>query len=254
MKNKSEKQIINEIISILSESKKISERYASEIEIQKKRLAESEDNKFRVGVIGVTSSGKSTMLNAILGAELLCMDVRASSSQLVTCSKSVSGKRTATIFFSNDTPPKALEGKSCTANSIAKYSSELVNSNNHESVKALELSVPTYGFPDELVFIDSPGLDAFNLEVHEKLTMENLLPMMDFCIFVTTMKTNSDNKMRSILDTISEYNVPLIIVQNMLDSVQPSIDGKRQSRWWHKSTKGVLSVLLSTQKSPINQR
>ena len=89
------------------------------------------------------------------------------------------------------------------------------------------MSVPTYGFPDELVLIDSPGLDAFNLEVHEKLTIENLLPMMDFCIFVTTMKTNSDNKMRSILDTISEYNVPLIIVQNMLDSVQPSIDGKK---------------------------
>ena len=93
MKNKSEKQIINEIISILKKKKKISERYASEIEIQKKRLAESEDNKFRVGVIGVTSSGKSTMINAILGAERLCMDVRASSSQLVTCSKSISGKR-----------------------------------------------------------------------------------------------------------------------------------------------------------------
>lgn len=78
-----EKQIIEQTISILSISDNIKNRYLSEIELLKKRLAESIDNKYRVGVIGVTSSGKSTMINAVLGEDLLCMDVRASSSQLV---------------------------------------------------------------------------------------------------------------------------------------------------------------------------
>lgn len=222
-----EKEIIEQTIFALSESPKIKQRYLSEIERLKKRLAETKQNKYRVGVIGVTSSGKSTMINAVLGEKLLCMDVRASSSQLVTCSASENMEKKATIYFNNDRPPEVLTNSRCTSAEIVRYSSELVNNNNHEAVKALELSVPTYDFPSELILIDSPGLDAYNLEAHEKLTMENLLPMMDFCIFVTTMKTNSDEKMRSVLDTIAEYNVPLIIVQNMLDSVQPSIDGKK---------------------------
>lgn len=227
MKFKTEKEIIDRTILILSESPKIRQRYLSEIESLKKRLAESKQNKYRVGVIGVTSSGKSTMINAVLGEKLLCMEILASSNQLVTCSASVNSEKKAAIYFNNDRPPEMLKGLRCTPAGIAKYSSELVNKNNRESVKALELSVPTYGFPPELILIDSPGLDAHNLEAHERLTMENLLPMMDFCIFVTSMKSSSDEKTRSVLDAVAEYNVPLIIVQNMLDSVQPSIDGKK---------------------------
>ncbi len=43
-------------------------------------------------------------------------------------------------------------------------------------------------FRGNILLIDSPGLDAYGLENHEKLTLENLLPTIDVCIFVTTLK------------------------------------------------------------------
>ncbi|MDE6832644.1 MAG: hypothetical protein K2J39_00120 [Ruminococcus sp.] len=57
--------------------------------------------------------------------------------------------------------------------------------------------------------------------------MSSLLPTIDFCIFVTTYQTNSDAKMRSVLDIIADYDCPLIIVQNMIDSIKSSPDGKK---------------------------
>ena len=75
--------------------------------------------------------------------------------------------------------------------------------------------------------IDSPGLDAYGYEGHEQLTMNSLLPTIDLCIFVTTCKTNSDDKMLCVLNTIAEYEKPVIIVQNMIDSIKPSLDGKK---------------------------
>jgi len=47
------------------------------------------------------------------------------------------------------------------------------------------------------------------------------------CIFVTTLKTNSDAKTRTVLNAIARHKCPLLIVQNMLDSVEPSADGSK---------------------------
>lgn len=89
----------------------------------------------------------------------------------------------------------------------------------------MELSTPSFSFGEEILLIDSPGLDAYKLEMHEKLTLETLIPTIDVCIFVTTFKTNSDYKMKSLLNIIAKYNCPIIIVQNMYDALRPSLDG-----------------------------
>ncbi len=219
-----EKELLQHTIQILNSDYEVRQRYKSTIERYNDQLCLCGIDRYRIGVIGVTSSGKSTMINSILGEKLLSAAVAPSSSQLVTCSKS--NEKKVTIYF-DGRPNLVLRDSEVTEKEIRKYSDERDNSKNKEKVKQLELSIPTFAFSDEIMLIDSPGLDAFEYEGHEKLTMESLLPTIDMCIFVTTCKTNSDNKTKSILDIIAEYNIPLILVQNMIDSVKASPDGKK---------------------------
>lgn len=219
-----ELEIIIKVIRALSANEKCKVRYASELDNFRNRKIQAESNKYRLGVIGVTSSGKSTMINSLLGETLLPAVARPSSSQLVSCYHSKN--RCVTVFFQND-KPRVYSGSSLNQKLLEKYGDEGVNSKNKEKVKQIELTTPAFPFDDSIILIDSPGLDAYGYAGHEQLTMNSLLPTIDFCIFVTTCKTNSDDKMLSVLNTIAEYEKPVIIVQNMIDSIKPSLDGKK---------------------------
>lgn len=216
-------EIITKVVNILGRNAKSRDRYASELDNFQNRKIQANSNTYRLGVIGVTSSGKSTMINSLLGEFLLPAAARPSSSQLVSCFHS--RVRSARIFFQDGTS-KVFSGSSLNQKLLEKYGDEGLNAKNKESVKQIELSTPAFPFNDNIILIDSPGLDAYGYDGHEQLTMNSLLPTIDFCIFVTTCKTNSDDKMLSVLNTIAEYEKPVIIVQNMIDSLKPSLDGK----------------------------
>ena len=89
----SELQIIEKVISILSRNAKCKDRYAPELKNFSERKGRAKYNRYRLGVIGVTSSGKSTMINSLLGEFLLPAVARPSSSQLVSCFRSKTRKR-----------------------------------------------------------------------------------------------------------------------------------------------------------------
>lgn len=217
-------EIILKVISTLSANAKCKERYASELENFRNREALAKSNKYRLGVIGVTSSGKSTMINSLLGEPLLPSAARPSSSQLVSCFHSTC--KSATIYFQDD-KSIVYRGVSVNKTMLEKYGDEGVNSKNKERVKQIELSTPNFPFDDNIILVDSPGLDAYGYEGHEQLTMNSLLPTIDFCVFVTTCKTNSDEKMLSVLNSIAGDEKPVIIVQNMIDTIKPSLDGTK---------------------------
>lgn len=217
-------ELIEAAISIFDTKTSTFSRYANEKDWLQLRKAKWSSNKIRIGVIGVTSSGKSTLINAILSDSLLSMAVRPSSSQLVSCSKGNNSK--AIISFKNS-KDIVLEGDQLNLDNIKKYSDENVNRNNKENVTDIQLIASDFDLGEDVVLIDSAGLDAYKLESHEKLSLEVLLPTIDMCIFVTTLKTNSDEKTRMVLNTIAKHNCPLVIVQNMLDSVEPSVDGRK---------------------------
>lgn len=220
----SELQIIEKVISILSRNAKCKDRYAPELKNFCERKARAKYNRYRLGVIGVTSSGKSTMINSLLGEFLLPAVARPSSSQLVSCFRSKT--RNATIYFENG-KSQSFTNRLLTPKIIERYGDEAFNVKNKEKVKQIEISTPEFPFNENLILTDSPGLDAYGYEGHEQLTMNSLLPTIDFCIFLTTCKTNSDEKTLNVLNTVAEYDKPIIIVQNMIDSLQPSLDGKK---------------------------
>lgn len=223
-------EILDQAIGILSMDGKVKERYASEIQGLERRKSIADANTYRIGIIGVTSSGKSTLINSFLGESVLPSGVRPSSSQLVRCHHST--KKQAVIYFENGSS-KVLQGDSFTQEKISEYADENVNSCNKEGVKEIELLSPGFPFDDDVLLIDSPGLDAFGYDGHERLTMTSLLPTVDMCMLITTCKSNSDEKLREILDTIADSGssgMPVVIVQNMMDSIKESVDGKKSKK------------------------
>lgn len=99
------------------------------------------------------------------------------------------------------------------------YADEKFNPENRKLVSSIELQSPHFAIDSSIKIIDSPGLEAYGLERHEALTMETLLPHVDGCLYMTTLKTNSDESTYKIVKSIHEHSKPLIIIQNMLDSV-----------------------------------
>lgn len=222
-------EIFNEAIRILNTNEKIREQYAADIKVIERKREASIGNTYRIGVIGVTSSGKSTLINSLMGESILPSRACPSSSQLVRCH--YSEERKVVVYFEDGTK-LVLSGKDCDQDAISFYADEGFNANNKEQVKELELCSPNFPLGKDVILVDSPGLDAFGYEGHEKLTMASLLPTVDLCILVTTCKTNSDQKLQSVLNAIAENstsNMPVILVQNMIDSIVPSADGLKSA-------------------------
>jgi len=217
----SEIDIINKILGVLNVSANVTNRYKATIDLLKERQERASQNTYRLGVIGVTSSGKSTLINSLLNEDLLPSAVSPSSSQLVSCRNG--DNRCGVVYFENK-KPKSLSSHSLTPQIIKKYGAEQSNPHNREKVKQIEIYSPKFPFDKDLILVDSPGLDAYGFEGHEQLTLNTLLPSVDFCLFVTTCKTNSDSKTKSVLNSIAQYDKPVIIIQNMIDSIKPSLN------------------------------
>lgn len=220
--HKSEIEIINQVLEILRKSDRVSDRYKAKIKLLEERKERAIQNVYRMGVIGVTSSGKSTLINSLLNEDLLPSAVIPSSNQLVSCRKG--DTRQGIVHFTNKKEPQILTSKNLTPQIIKKYGEEQSNPRNREKVKQIEITSPNFPFDKKLVLVDSPGLDAYGFEGHEQLTLNTMLPSIDFCLFITTCKTNSDCKTKAVLDTIAHYDKPVIIIQNMIDSIKPSLN------------------------------
>ena len=245
------KEIIlaNEVKKILSSSEQRKLRYASDLNWLNTWENLWTTDRIRVGVVGVTSSGKSTLINALLGDNLLSVAVRPSSSQLVSCS--YAKERSAIVYFL-DGKKKKIGDNAQLKDSIVQYSDESYNKRNEKQVAQLELSTPNFDLGEDVLLVDSPGLDATGYEAHEKLTLETLLPTVDVVIFVTTVKSEVDKKMKQTLDTIAKYNCPVMVVQNMLDAVRPSVDGRKSAADVAKER--MNRVRLAVEQSKIKNK
>lgn len=212
--------VIDDIKSVLEKNDYIKKRYEHDLNWLNEREKQIDNNTIRVAIMGITSSGKSTLVNAIIGESLLPIAIKPSSSIIITCSKS--DKRQAIVYF-RDKEPLIIEGTHLNSDTIKIYADEGENPDNKLNVSQIDISSPKFLLGDNIHIIDSPGLDACDLEIHEKITMEILLPTIDICIFLTTVKANSDEINVEKIRVVSEKNKEIILAQNMIDSVEPKI-------------------------------
>ena len=180
-----------------------------------------ESSQIRIAVIGITSSGKSALLNAILGQNLLPTGVAPSSGRQVLCGY---GKTLyAEIVFMPESGKERLVITDDITNQLKKYGDERSNSGNREQVDEIHVHSPALKFDHKLIFVDTPGFDAYNLSIHDEITLKLVLPTVDMIMYLTSVKPDSDALNLDLIDRSTSDTKPLIVVQNKINSISEKI-------------------------------
>ncbi len=208
---------IKNIRSQMSGTQKLAQYFSPEIAWLNQREKQWLSSPFRIGLIGITSSGKSTLVNALLGEKILPEAVRPSSNNLVVCEWGQAVE--AVVYFHSRTKKPHIIPIQEIAGSLKSYADEESNRGNIKGVEEIRIRSPRFRLGHGIVLIDTPGLDAHGHDDHEKLTLEVLLPTVDAIIFLTTCKANSDKKIKEYVAMAHHHDKPVMVVQNMIDSV-----------------------------------
>jgi predicted GTPase len=212
---------VTQAVGLLNDNAETRKHFAAELKWLKQHLDIWRKQEWRVALIGITSSGKSTLVNAFLSEPLLPQNVRPTSNSLVICRRGA--KPQGIIHYLDKRKEEILEVKDIIIKRFAELTDEKTNPDNVKEVEEIELFWPHFRLRSNVALIDTPGLDAYGLERHEELTMQMLLPTVDVVVFLTTAKANADGRIAQYLDIIGANGKPVLLVQNMIDSIEPKL-------------------------------
>jgi GTPase Era involved in 16S rRNA processing len=130
-----------------------------------------ENREFMIAFCGHFSAGKSTMINRVVGENLLPSSPIPTSANLV---KVKSGEEYAKVFFKNEKPRLYL----------APYDYELVK--NHckdgDQIEEIEISHSDSPLPADTVIMDTPGIDSAD-DAH-RIATESAIHLADLVFYV----------------------------------------------------------------------
>jgi hypothetical protein len=238
-------EFANTVIEILNREKLSGKFFKDDIDWLNQRIQYWNEGKIKIGIIGITSSGKSTLVNAFIGHDVLPANVAPTSNVLVSAEKG--NKFSTLITFTNKKSKKMKLSKVRLAKKkLKEYADEKKNIFNEKGVEMIDIISDKF-IPNDngLRILDSPGLNAYNLEYHEKLSLDKLIYEIEICIFLTTVKPTNHQVEKDILNKIEESNKnylkQILIVQNKIDVIK---EKKEKISGEIKITKTREEVLL----------
>lgn len=137
-----------------------------------KQLAEKLANEeFTIAFCGHFSAGKSTMINRLVGENLLPSSPIPTSANLV---KVKSGEEYAKVFFKNEKPRLYL----------APYDYSMVKNycKDGDQIKEIEISHSESNLPSHTVIMDTPGIDSAD-DAH-RIATESAIHLADLIFYV----------------------------------------------------------------------
>jgi GTPase SAR1 family protein len=156
----------------------------SRIEEEVERLGKGD---FKISLVAPFSAGKSTFINAIIGKDLLSMDIRAETSVITKISYSENIKIEITYHENSkkeiidcDNEGNPITYESC--RQILKNITTVRDENNEVKIKEVIVYCPLEICKDNVELIDTPGLFSRH-EKHESIT-NNILPQVNAVIFM----------------------------------------------------------------------
>ncbi|MBQ9564423.1 MAG: dynamin family protein [Synergistaceae bacterium] len=167
-----------------------------------------------VGVVGLTSSGKSTFINAMMGERLLPEETRATTNLMILCRRG--GVRAADVFYQDGRVERA-SGSELTPEWMEERASERRNPDNQRGIARIEWSSPVSVVPPGLALADTPGLDACDLPKHGDLVLRRLLPSLDIVLYLTSIRTRFKVADVELMNAILDGNQRLILLLSQID-------------------------------------
>jgi len=144
----------------------------SESAVKVKQLAQKlASREFTIAFCGHFSAGKSTMINRVIGENLLPSSPIPTSANLV---KVKSGEDYAKVFFKNEKPRLYL----------APYDYNLVKNycKDGDQIEEIEISYSDSSLPENTVVMDTPGIDSAD-DAH-RIATESAIHLADLIFYV----------------------------------------------------------------------
>jgi ribosome biogenesis GTPase A len=190
----------------------------------KELLHFSDRTELEVGVVGITSSGKSTFINAMMGERLLPEETRATTNLLVRCRR---GSERAVTVITRDGRENRVSGAALNPAWMEELTTERLNPANEKNIERLEWTSPGAALPDGLVLIDTPGLDACDFPEHSELVLRRLLPSLDIVLYVTSIRNRFKAADLELLQNALESSQRVIFLLSQIDLEQDDTEGGR---------------------------
>ncbi|QWR77818.1 dynamin family protein [Candidatus Magnetomonas plexicatena] len=220
---------LSDILKIISELKAMNlPQFTNRIHNLEQNISSFSVHTIKSGLVGITSSGKSSVLNILLGTgtKILKEQSKATTNMIVFCSKAK--EPTLEIMFEDEKRLKKT-GDEVLTESIWKYSSEDENPGNKYAIKYIKLGLPSFILGDSIELADTPGLDAYGLKEHEDLTLREFLPQADLIVYLSSIRSPMKEADRKILNKIMDADQKIIFVQTCKGAVVDSSLGKDSS-------------------------
>jgi GTP-binding protein EngB required for normal cell division len=171
------------------------------------------EDRFVLAVAGQFKRGKSSLMNAVIGRELLPTGVLPVTST-VTILKF--GPREQLVIphqnsFLSKTAPIA---------SLPEYVTQEGNPGNQKQIKAVYVELPLPFLRRGVEFVDTPGVGSA-IEANTATTMA-FLPQCDAAVFVTSVDTPMTAVETAFLTDIRQYAEKLFVVVNKIDLLEGS--------------------------------
>lgn len=170
-------------------------------------LKKLEDNLFYLVVLGQFKRGKTTLINALLGENLLPTAVVPLTSviTLIRYGK----ERSIVVRFLDNTE------KNISFNELSLYITERENPKNQRGVKVVEITIPSPFLEGGVVLVDTPGIGSTFL--HNTETSYDFLPRADAALFVLSVDPPLSEAEGRYLNDIASSVSTIFFVLNKID-------------------------------------
>lgn len=166
------------------------------------------EDHFTLAVLGQFKRGKSSLMNAIIGRELLPTGVLPLTSVITTLRYGPEERLIISQAGSSFT-------KELSVDSLSDYVTEKGNPGNQKKIKSACVELPVPFLRRGIEFVDTPGVGSA-IVANTAVTYE-FLPKCDAVIFVTGADTPMTSTELSFLKEIREYVDKIFFVVNKID-------------------------------------
>jgi len=168
-----------------------------------------QNNVFNLVVLGQFKRGKTTLINALLGAEILPTAVVPLTS-IATILKYGEGLK-INVYF-NDGRMTEIKPES-----LSEYVTEKGNPKNEKSVQEVILTYPSPYLKDGVRLIDTPGVGS--IYQHNTDVAYQYLPKSDAALFLLSVDQPVGQAELDFLKDVKEYSHRIFFLQNKADYV-----------------------------------
>ena len=168
-------------------------------------------DRFEIAIFGQVSSGKSSLLNHVIGSAILPVGVNPITA---VPTRILYGKDARLVVSFADQQVRTF-----TVEHIAEFATEQKNPANQKGVTRLTLEYPSPQLRDGIVFVDTPGLGSLATTGAEETRA--YLPRCDLAVVLINAASPLGEADVQLIGTINAAAIPARVLLNKVDLLRP---------------------------------